>query len=221
MDDHAFKLPRGATVPRKLAQPRTKNIPVSLRKSITEDLKAQAAAVEASGVDTAFADAAEAIHAAIEENAQPIQSTEELSRKKYRQELFTVITNIADLLRQKEHDTKVMTEEKQKQDPHIDPYVKDPLSHIDPNKLTHAWETKVWEDTYEDSWDLGRYIEHMEQDLADLDIWVTHWDSELDGYEMFREHFYRHFGQALRELCIDQVPKVESNLAPEDIIMLG
>lgn len=28
-------------------------------------------------------------------------------------------------------------------------------------------------------------------------LWISrcvHFDSELDGYEMFREHFYRHFG---------------------------
>jgi hypothetical protein len=48
------------------------------------------------------------------------------------------------------------------------------------------------------SGDLDEYTGEMEMEVSDLELWITHFDSELEGYEMFREHVMRHFGEELK-----------------------
>jgi hypothetical protein len=48
------------------------------------------------------------------------------------------------------------------------------------------------------SGDLDVYTGEMEMEVSDLELWITHFDSELEGYEMFREHAMRHFGEELK-----------------------
>jgi hypothetical protein len=55
------------------------------------------------------------------------------------------------------------------------------LQHVDPVKLAQAWENKVWATKYEVTFELDKYVDAIEQEIADLDIWIQHWDSELGG----------------------------------------
>jgi hypothetical protein len=74
----------------------------------------------------------------------------------------------------------------------------DPLKHVDPVKLAQAWENKVWATKYEVTFELDKYVDAIEQEIADLDIWVQHWDSELGGEDMFRAHIAQHFQEELK-----------------------
>jgi hypothetical protein len=66
-------------------------------------------------------------------------------------------------------------------------FAQDPLSNVSPERLAQVWENKTWFTTYTDTgWELDAYVEAVEHEIAALEIWVQHWDSELGSEEMFR-----------------------------------
>jgi hypothetical protein len=95
------------------------------------------------------------------------------------------------------------------------------LQHVDPVQLAQTWENKVWATKYEVTFELDSYVNAIEQEISDLDIWVQHWDSELGGEDMFRAHIVQHFQEELKtgELATegDELEMTVNNTMADDI----
>jgi hypothetical protein len=115
---------------------------------------------------------------------QPLDPSVAAWRDLFRNELLRLLTAIFNHLRQ----------------------VEDPLKSLDPTKLADAWGEKTWLSYYKGDRNPNSYRERMEQELADLDLWMKHWDSELEGYEMFRAYIHGNFGHKLTELSFPAEP---------------
>jgi hypothetical protein len=154
--------------PRKFADPK--------RTPISDDLRAAIAAEE-----NELAAVQEVEMAWASDDAIPIPHTlgaqVKHRRARHHQELLALLTTAIDQL------TPLSKTE-------------DLLAQIDPVKLAQAWEAKTWSTTYmKTGWELDAYVEAMEQEVADLEIWVQHWDSELGGEDMFCRHVLQHFSR--------------------------
>jgi len=206
--------------PRKSAQPVKNTVPEDLRHAIIQDLESHKLArpfqkthrsecikltenknkteaeqmQENADLAGAFDDAARAMAEALQESLDPTLSRVETRRARHVMELTTLLNSIVRMIRQKnaelkrEYDATLKTHQDQP------PWHDDKLIHLDASRLAQAWENKVWRRTYETNQDVESYSEQMEREITDLELWETHFNSELDGDAMFREHFFRHFG---------------------------
>lgn len=139
----------------------------------------------------AFDDAARAMADALRLDLQLGISREEQSRTDALQELETAIDEILSLIHIKNlQDLKAHCANVHNAG---SGFVNDQLVRIDASCLARAWEKQVWERTYETDSDIDKYVEQMDIDIADLGLWAQHFDSELCGYDVFREHLFMSF----------------------------
>jgi len=201
--------------PRKLAQPSKMDITPALRSSIISDLqpaqhigpgqiptqpsewvtlmandnKEQAEQMQANAeLYGAFDAAARAMADALQYDVQPGISREEQCRTDAFRELKSAIDAMLSLVHIKNaqdlnaHCANVGSG-----------FVDDQLVRIDAGHLARAWEKQVWGCTYDTDSDIDKYVEQMDVDVADLGLWAQQFDSELCGYDVFREHLFMSF----------------------------
>jgi hypothetical protein len=222
MDGHTFHTSLTVPADRKVAKYRRKDMPPDHRAAILHDLQSETEQTRATiDMDTAFNDAARAISEALHQHNEPNRSHEERLRRQYGGELQVLVNRITNLIRGKNlEDANKHYARSRNSFSTLQPWIPDKLINISARALTQAWEKKVWQRTWEVDWNLENYADQMETEIADLGLWVDHFDSELDGYEMFREHFYRHFRDDCMVIKNNAVEKSE-NQAEKGQAVLG
>jgi hypothetical protein len=209
--------------PREVALPVRKRIAPEPRSSIVNDLeprefvrqfqqtrqadwiglvengnKAQAGKMQKNVVLNSVFDDAQATAATLREDFSPLRPREKILRTKNTKALTVTLTNLVNMIRQRNKDNKRAHYANpiplRNSEADVNAFVNDKLIHLDAKRLAKVWEAKIWRRTYEMDWDLDNYVDQMETDIMDLELWEAHFDSELDGYDIFREHFWRYFG---------------------------
>jgi hypothetical protein len=218
--------------PHKLAQPSKKEITPALRSSIISDLqprqhvgpfqtptqkpewvtlmandnKEQAEQMQATAdMYGTFDNAARAMADALQSSSELGLSREEQCRTDALQELKTAINEMLSLVHIKNsQDLKAHCANLHNAG---SGFVDDQLVRIDASHLARAWEKQVWDRTYETDSNIDKYVEQMDIDVADIELWAQHFDSELCGYDVFREHLFMSF--AGEETVFGQMKKEE------------
>ncbi|KAF2830740.1 hypothetical protein CC86DRAFT_267719, partial [Ophiobolus disseminans] len=210
--------------PREIAQPVKKSVSTDLRHAIVVDLEPRKLARPFEKVDRphlvelaanenkvqadqmqenadmagAFDEAARAMVEALQESVGSSRSWEEVRRAKHIEELTATLRNIVSMIQRKNEDEKraylAKLKAKHISDDIPKPFVDDKLVHLNASLPARAWETRIWQRAYEERHDFDSYVEEVEMEITDLELWETHFDTELDGYDMFRERFFRPFG---------------------------
>jgi hypothetical protein len=212
MDGHTSHTALTVPADRKIAKYRRKDMTPDHRATILNDLQSEVEQTQATDMTTAFNDAARAISEALHQSTEPNQSHEERLRRQYGGELLVLVNQITNLIRGKNlQDANKHYARFRNSFSTLQPWIPDKPINISARALTQAWEKQVWQRMWEVDWSLEHYADQMEMEIADLGLWVEHFDSELDGYEMFREHFYRNFREDHTVLKNDAVEKLEKN----------
>jgi hypothetical protein len=195
MESYTSDSPPLVPADRKIAKPRRKNVTPDHRAAILNDLQSEADQMLANAdLNTAFNDAARAMSDAVEQGIEPVWSPEERLRLQYGGALQVVVNRITTLIPFKNlEDANQHYSRSYNSLTSFTAWIDDKPIKISARALTRDWEEKVWQRTWENDWDMDKYANQMETEIANLEIWITHFDSELDGYGMFCEHFYRHF----------------------------
>ncbi|CAO2655911.1 Nn.00g047140.m01.CDS01 [Neocucurbitaria sp. VM-36] len=74
----------------------------------------------------------------------------------------------------------------------------DKMTQVDIPKVAEAWESRIWQDTYAKTGNIGDYRTQVEKECVDVGIYRDFWDSYIyngkTGLEAFRQYFEDHFG---------------------------
>jgi hypothetical protein len=192
--------------PRKFARPGQETRSSDRGKPPVDEKQAEVEQMqENADMNTAFDEAARAMTEALVESIELFPPAKEIRRKKHVGELTAALHSMIQLIRQKNqlrqraHFAKpAKSNAKPKAKLRLEhtpvPFVDDDLIRLDAHALARAWETQVWCRSQEQCRGFEGYVQQMDMDIIDLEMWMDNFDSELNGYEIFYNYFYRFFG---------------------------